>query len=579
MRPFLLRAAQLLALLALALSTEAPSLSAETTPGPVTEVPSPSAEVWDDLSTEADDDDLNGDLDGDDRRAGFGSALASLREAPPAHLVNVSEGANFTLDARGDGAVLAGIWTFLPVRGCDAVSVTTVCFETACHPDLVLGRACVPEAPEMGIGDYLPPEVPRLRREPPIVTPERWSPHLSVLRATPNDTGLYTLHDASGPRAVFFVAVGDRPPAPADPVGPARHEPRFHALGFHSQLFSPGDTFDLMPRVVSDMGDSRENFTATLDWYYARAPPRCLLYYVYEPCIYHPRAPECLRPVDPACSFTSPARARLVARRAYASCSPLLGDRWLTACPFDAFGEEVHTNATADESGLYVLVMTHNGHVATWDYTLVATAAEYVTVIKELTAPARAPGTPWGPGGGDDAIYVDGVTTPAPPARPWNPYGRTTPGRLFVLALGSFVMTCVVGGAIWLCVLCSRRRAASRPFRVPTRARTHMLSPVYTSLPTHEDYYDGDDDDDEEAGVIRRRPASPGGDSGYEGSYASLDPEDEFSSDEDDGLYVRPEEAPRSGFDVWFRDPEKPEVTNGPNYGVTANRLLMSRPA
>ena len=108
MRPFLLRAAQLLALLALALSTEAPSLSAETTPGPVTEVPSPSAEVWDDLSTEADDDDLNGDLDGDDRRAGFGSALASLREAPPAHLVNVSEGANFTLDARGDGAVLAG---------------------------------------------------------------------------------------------------------------------------------------------------------------------------------------------------------------------------------------------------------------------------------------------------------------------------------------------------------------------------------------------------------------------------------------------------------------------------------------
>ncbi|RXF27216.1 hypothetical protein EG874_16810, partial [Enterococcus faecalis] len=137
-------------------------------------------------------------------------------------------------------------------------------------------------------------------------TPERWSPHLSVLRATPNDTGLYTLHDASGPRAVFFVAVGDRPPAPADPVGPARHEPRFHAPGFHSQLFSPGDTFDLMPRVVSDMGDSRENFTATLDWYYARAP-------------------ECLRPVDPACSFTSPARARLVARRAYASCSPLLG--------------------------------------------------------------------------------------------------------------------------------------------------------------------------------------------------------------------------------------------------------------
>lgn len=445
MRPFLLRAAQLLALLALALSTEAPSLSAETTPGPVTEVPSPSAEVWD-LSTEAGDDDLDGDLDGDDRRAGFGSALASLREAPPAHLVNVSEGANFTLDARGDGAVVAGIWTFLPVRGCDAVAVTTVCFETACHPDLVLGRACVPEAPERGIGDYLPPEVPRLRREPPIVTPERWSPHLTVQRATPNDTGLYTLHDASGPRAVFFVAVGDRPPAPLAPVGPARHEPRFHALGFHSQLFSPGDTFDLMPRVVSDMGDSRENFTATLDWYYARAPPRCLLYYVYEPCIYHPRAPECLRPVDPACSFTSPARARLVARRAYASCSPLLGDRWLTACPFDAFGEEVHTNATADESGLYVLVMTHNGHVATWDYTLVATAAEYVTVIKELTAPARAPGTPWGPGGGDDAIYVDGVTTPAPPARPWNPYGRTTPGRLFVLALGSFVMTCVVGG-------------------------------------------------------------------------------------------------------------------------------------
>ena len=68
------------------------------------------------------------------------------------------------------------------------------------------------------------------------------------------------------------------------------------------------------------------------------------------------------------------------------------------------------------------------------------------------------------------------------------------------------------------------------------------------------------------------------GDSGYEGPYASLDPEDEFSSDDDDGLYVRPE-APRSGFDVWFRDPEKPEVTNGPNYGVTANRLLMSRPA
>lgn len=247
--------------------------------------------------------------------------------------MNVSEGANFTLDARGDGAVVAGIWTFLPVRGCDAVAVTTVCFETACHPDLVLGRACVPEAPERGIGDYLPPEVPRLRREPPIVTPERWSPHLTVQRATPNDTGLYTLHDASGPRAVFFVAVGDRPPAPLAPVGPARHEPRFHALGFHSQLFSPGDTFDLMPRVVSDMGDSRENFTATLDWYYARAPPRCLLYYVYEPCIYHPRAPECLRPVDPTCSFTSPARARLVARRAYASCSPLLGDRWLTACP------------------------------------------------------------------------------------------------------------------------------------------------------------------------------------------------------------------------------------------------------
>lgn len=186
--------------------------------------------------------------------------------------MNVSEGANFTLDARGDGAVVAGIWTFLPVRGCDAVAVTTVCFETACHPDLVLGRACVPEAPERGIGDYLPPEVPRLRREPPIVTPERWSPHLTVQRATPNDTGLYTLHDASGPRAVFFVAVGDRPPAPLAPVGPARHEPRFHALGFHSQLFSPGDTFDLMPRVVSDMGDSRENFTATLDWYYARAP-------------------------------------------------------------------------------------------------------------------------------------------------------------------------------------------------------------------------------------------------------------------------------------------------------------------
>lgn len=104
-----------------------------------------------------------------------------------------------------------------------------------------------------------------------------------------------------------------------------------------------------------------------------------------------------------------------------------------------------------------------------------------------------------------------------------------------------------------------------------------MLSPVYTSLPTHEDYYDGDDD--EEAGVARRRPSSPGGDSGYEGPYVSLDAEDEFSSDEDDGLYVRPEEAPRSGFDVWFRDPEKPEVTNGPNYGVTASRLLNARPA
>ena len=77
---------------------------------------------------------------------------------------------------------------------------------------------------------------------------------------------------------------------------------------------------------------------------------------------------------------------------------------------------------------------------------------------------------------------------------------------------------------------------------------------MYTSLPTHEDYYDGDDDDDEEAGVIRRRPASPSGDSGYEGRFRSPDADPEY-----------------------FDEPPRPELPRERLLFSSANALLRVR--
>ena len=137
--------------------------------------------------------------------------MTRLRPLSPSHLVNVSEGANFTLDARGDGAVLAVVDDdrgpfFLGVVNCPQLGVQGL------RPLAGVAPGAVVDPREHGAGRLDPGDV-------------AFAPRRRHLRLS--------LHPAAGPvrpergprldpvrREDVGQARGDRHPAPGSPLLP-----------------------------------------------------------------------------------------------------------------------------------------------------------------------------------------------------------------------------------------------------------------------------------------------------------------------------------------------------------------------
>nr|AHM96116.1 envelope glycoprotein E [Papiine alphaherpesvirus 2] len=424
-------------------------------------------------------------------------------------------------------------WGFEPMQNCGPLRPSWVSLRPPGRVlETVVDAECV-GAPRLMAAWYGRP--PNETRAPLAPGPEEaWAPRVSarngtlmLLEARPSDSGMYVLTMSRAPnstaaRRVVFLTVGPRgapgapdgtpPPhagagvasAPTPPPASAVH-PHAHPIAevahvrgvtvsLRTQtaiLFSPGDTVHTAVSIVPLAHDD-DPYVMEVVWVRFDVPEECGEMRIYEPCLYHPRLPECRSPADAPCA-ASVWTERLAVRR-YGPCSRRAPP---PRCPADAamearpglgwYGHTVNLqlrDASEASGGLYVCVVYVNGHVHAWGHVVVSTAARYRNAIVERSLPR----------------YRPPPVEPAPPARPAGP--RPAPRSLRLVGVfGAALGLAVAGLSVWACVTCRRARAwravKKRDLGAPTYIRLaddELYADLSSDGASDDSEYDSEDD-------------------------------------------------------------------------------------
>ncbi|AAU88133.1 envelope glycoprotein E [Cercopithecine alphaherpesvirus 2] len=424
-------------------------------------------------------------------------------------------------------------WEFASMRNCGPLRPSWV----SLHPpgqvlETVVDAQCV-GAPRLMAAWYGRPD------GAPAPGPEAaWPPRVSVSNGTltlrearPSDSGMYVLTVSRAPnstaaRRVVFLTVGPRvaaavpggPPPLAEGAGaeagaaatraPAAHPypyPHPHPIAevahvhgvtvsLRTQtaiLFSPGDTVHTAVSIVPLAHDD-DPYVMEVVWVRFDVPEECGEMRIYEPCLYHPRLPECRSPADAPCA-ASVWTERLAVRR-YGPCSRSVPP---PRCPTDAamearpglgwYGPTVNLqlrDASEASGGLYVCVVYVNGHVHAWGHVVVSTAARYRNAVVERSLPR----------------YRPPPAAPTPSARPQGPRPALRSPRL-VGVFGAALGLAAAGLSVWACVTCRRARAWRAVKKRDPGTQTYIRladDELYADLSSDGGWEDSEDDDSDD---------------------------------------------------------------------------------
>ncbi|AQS79225.1 envelope glycoprotein E [Ateline alphaherpesvirus 1] len=232
-------------------------------------------------------------------------------------------------------------------------------------------------------------------------------------------------------------------------------------------------------------------------WFRAPIPDGCAEMHIYEPCLRHPRLPECLNPADAPCAFGAPTHH--VAAKHFRDCA---ATRTPPNCNAPTTGElsgrvrglswHHHStnlqfvNATEAVNGVYLCAVYIDGHLCAWRHVVVSTANGFRGALVEHTLPRPGHRHP----GGDDAAAPPGAHHRDDETRP--PAARRR--GLFLSVLLSIVAGLLVAAALtWLCLACRRgrawRAAGTARFRRGGKGQ-RPPSPTYFRVPDDDLYAD-----------------------------------------------------------------------------------------
>nr|CCO02763.1 Glycoprotein E [Gallid alphaherpesvirus 2] len=313
-----------------------------------------------------------------------------------------------------DGTLYTETWTWIP-NHCNETATGYVCLESAhCFTDLILGVSCMRYADEIVLrtdkfivdaGSIKQIESLSLNGVPNIFLSTKASNKLEILNASLQNAGIYIRYSRNGTRTAKLdvVVVGvlgqarDRLPQMSSPVISSHAYIKLSLKNFKALVYHVGDTINVSTAVI--LGPSPEIFTLEFRVLFLRYNPTCKFVTIYEPCIFHPKEPECITTAEQSvCHFASNIDILQLAAARSENCST--GYR---RCIYDtAIDESVQARLTfiepgipsfkmkdvqVDDAGLYVVVALYNGRPSAWTYIYLSTVETYLNVYENYHKP------------------------------------------------------------------------------------------------------------------------------------------------------------------------------------------------
>ncbi|ADO13838.1 envelope glycoprotein E [Saimiriine alphaherpesvirus 1] len=343
-------------------------------------------------------------------------------------------------------------------------------------------------------------------RRPAATTPA------STTTRSPASTDLTSAPTTHGPAPIDTTpATPDDDPSPppdADAADPTTPPPVRHpeacrvgvSMTTHAALlFMEGQTVHT-DVSVDFSADTARPYDVDIMWFFVPTPDSCVEMRIYEPCLRHPRALECLDPADAPCAFG--AKARRLGTKSFRGCSrsrtppncaaPTAEflDRRTPGLSWHHYSTNLQfANATSTANGVYLCAAYIDGRLCAWRHVVVSTAGGFRGAVVEHVLPKRRQHA------GDHQVR------PAPPNQASSEHEErrkraASRGLLAAVLLSLVGGFAVVGTLVWVCIACTRARS----WRAARGKERRSPSPTYYRVPT-DDLYEGLDSSDSDSDV------------------------------------------------------------------------------
>ncbi|BAB16592.1 glycoprotein E [Gallid alphaherpesvirus 3] len=305
-----------------------------------------------------------------------------------------------------DGTPYTETWTWISNR-CNETATGYVCLDSVnCFHDLIVKMACWRYSKEVILrtarfvverGVLKTIETAKLRNAPRVLIVDNVDTQWTVLNASEQNAGIYIRYSRNGTRTAHVDAIvlavsgrkRGRVPPTVYPVGPFLHKFQISLKNFKTFLYQVGDTVTIS--ITTRLETTVRAFKLEFRVMFLPYSPNCKSFTIYEPCIFHPKEPECISPSELSeCRFASNAQVLEIAAARSVNCSAG------RACHYDAEVDESMQqrfaflyseipsftigNAGPGDAGLYVVVALCDERPTTWTHVYLSTLDKILDV-------------------------------------------------------------------------------------------------------------------------------------------------------------------------------------------------------